>query len=103
MTLERERGKIVRKYKGNPLLWPDGIDSAGDRWYLGHETEWTETRIAVALGEKDAATGGNKTPHVTTVTTSVTAPSSKAERREKKRLAMRRMRAARKALKEAVK
>ena len=48
--LERNRALMVEKYRSNRRLWPDGIDTAGDRWY-GDGSSWTAERIAAA---KDA-------------------------------------------------
>jgi hypothetical protein len=31
--LTEHRGRLVAKYRVNPQVWPDGIDSPGDRWY----------------------------------------------------------------------
>jgi hypothetical protein len=39
-VVEIARGKLVKAYRANPRLWPDGIDSAGDRWY--REGEWSD-------------------------------------------------------------
>jgi len=55
MSLEQDRARIVRLYRQNPHAWPDGIDSKPDRWYQGHEAEWTEERIARLLGDKPQA------------------------------------------------
>jgi hypothetical protein len=35
------RSAIVRKYRINPKLWPDGIDSKWDRWY--RKEDWTDS------------------------------------------------------------
>jgi hypothetical protein len=36
------RVRLVERYLASPSLWPDGIDSAYGRWYLGHEDYWRE-------------------------------------------------------------
>jgi len=96
--LEVARARLVSLYRANKRLWPDGIDSKGDRWYEGHEAEWTKERIAKALGNK----GGSVTTVLPPVTSAVTTPKKDpAARLEKKKLAMRRLREARKALTEA--
>ena len=37
-----DRVRLVRRYLGSPSLWPDGIDTALERWYLGQEDYWRE-------------------------------------------------------------
>jgi hypothetical protein len=44
------RARLVTKYRANPAPWPDGIDSASDRWY-GDGSAWTAERIAAALAQ----------------------------------------------------
>ena len=44
--LARARAELVRRYRANPRLWPDGIDgrpgSGCQQWYRGHELDWDE-------------------------------------------------------------
>ena len=39
--VEHARRELVRRYRANPRLWPDGIDgvpgSGCEQWYRGHE------------------------------------------------------------------
>jgi hypothetical protein len=35
-----DRVRLVRGYLESPGRWPDGIDTKGDRWYLGREGYW---------------------------------------------------------------
>ena len=62
MRLERARCELVAKYRDNPRLWPDGIDTKFDRWYTGKEGEWTADRVAAGLAMKEW--GVNKDPSV---------------------------------------
>jgi hypothetical protein len=43
---ESARGKLVRQYRKSPGIWPDGIDSAGDRWY--RPEEWNDDGVRIA-------------------------------------------------------
>lgn len=40
IRLWADRVRMVRRYLVHPGLWPDGIDSRYERWYLGHEGDW---------------------------------------------------------------
>jgi hypothetical protein len=37
-----DRVRLVRRYFEHPGTWPDGVDTAYERWYLGHENYWRE-------------------------------------------------------------
>ena len=47
------RGELVRKYRANPQVWPDGIDglpgSGNEQWYRGHEAEWLDDGTYVGV------------------------------------------------------
>jgi hypothetical protein len=36
-NLRVARADLVRRYRAQPHLWPDGIDSETDRWYRPEE------------------------------------------------------------------
>ncbi len=46
--LERARAELVVMYRRSSSPWPDGIDTASDRWY-GDGSTWTDARIEAAL------------------------------------------------------
>jgi hypothetical protein len=45
-NVERARRELVRRYRASPNVWPDGIDSKGDRWY--RPEEWNDDGIRIA-------------------------------------------------------
>jgi hypothetical protein len=50
---------MVERYRSQPRLWPDGIDSKWDRWY-GDGGAWTEERIAAARERYRVVTEGSE-------------------------------------------
>ena len=84
--LERSRAVLVKKYRLNPRAWPDGIDTKNCRWFTGHEDEWTDLRIARALGEAPPEKA-TVTPVTSTVTPRRNANAERQKRwREAKKL-----------------
>lgn len=51
--LAQGRLDLVRRYRANPRLWPDGIDAMspdkGEQWYRGKEAHWDKV-----IAEDDA-------------------------------------------------
>lgn len=42
VRLWADRVRMVGRWLAHPSLWPDGIDTKYERWYLGHEDYWRE-------------------------------------------------------------
>ena len=92
--LERSRAVLVRKYRMNPRAWPDGIDTKTCRWFTGHEGEWTELRIARALGEAKPVDAVVST-EASTASTGVDATKSPKQRKAERQARWRAMKKAR--------
>jgi hypothetical protein len=56
--VEHARRELVRRYRANPRLWPDGIDgvpgSGCEQWYRGHEHEWSDDGTRIGAANKPA-------------------------------------------------
>lgn len=86
--LQHHRAKLVRKYRTNKNLWPDGIDRAGNRWY-GDGSQWPDDLVDLWATEKwldDRLRGVVPVTLVTHVTGDVTPVVTQVTLEERKRL-----------------
>ncbi len=65
--LEVARADLVRKYRANPSVWPDGIESKADRWYSEHLDKWTDAYVASLLDKPVSSTPVDIPPLVDTL------------------------------------